>query len=36
MDTVVWDGKPCAVMSVSPGGLGGFGANHHLSGPGFL
>jgi chromate reductase len=26
----VWDGKPGAVMSVSPGGIGGFGANHHL------
>jgi chromate reductase len=26
----VWDGKPGAVMSVSPGALGGFGANHHL------
>lgn len=26
----VWDGKPGAVASVSPGGLGGFGANHHL------
>lgn len=26
----VWDGKPGAVISVSPGGLGGFGANHHL------
>ena len=25
-----WDGKPCAVISVSPGALGGFGANHHL------
>jgi chromate reductase len=25
-----WDGKPGAVMSVSPGALGGFGANHHL------
>ncbi|MXO74729.1 ACP phosphodiesterase [Altererythrobacter aerius] len=23
-------GKPTAVMSVSPGGIGGFGANHHL------
>jgi chromate reductase len=22
--------KPTAVMSVSPGGIGGFGANHHL------
>jgi len=26
----VWDGKPGAVISVSPGALGGFGANHHL------
>ena len=26
----VWNGKPGAVMSVSPGSLGGFGANHHL------
>lgn len=26
----VWDGKPGAVVSVSPGALGGFGANHHL------
>ena len=25
-----WDGKPGAVVSVSPGGLSGFGANHHL------
>ena len=25
-----WDGKPGAVMSVSPGAIGGFGANHHL------
>jgi chromate reductase len=25
-----WNGKPAAVASVSPGGLGGFGANHHL------
>ncbi len=25
-----WDGKPCAVISVSPGALGAFGANHHL------
>src|ERR1017187_3701294 len=25
-----WDGKPGAVISVSPGALGGFGANHHL------
>jgi chromate reductase len=26
----VWDGKPGAVFSSSPGSLGGFGANHHL------
>ncbi|EUJ33722.1 flavin reductase [Listeria floridensis FSL S10-1187] len=26
----VWDGKPGLVVSVSPGGIGGFGANHHL------
>jgi chromate reductase, NAD(P)H dehydrogenase (quinone) len=26
----VWSGKPAAVLSVSPGGLGAFGANHHL------
>jgi chromate reductase len=26
----VWAGKPGAVVSVSPGGIGGFGANHHL------
>jgi chromate reductase len=26
----VWDGKPGAVISVSPGTIGGFGANHHL------
>ncbi|MFS8084739.1 MAG: NADPH-dependent FMN reductase [Acidobacteriota bacterium] len=25
-----WGGKPGAVISVSPGALGGFGANHHL------
>ncbi len=25
-----WDGKPGAVFSVSPGHIGGFGANHHL------
>jgi chromate reductase len=24
------NGKPCAIVSVSPGKLGGFGANHHL------
>lgn len=26
----IWNGKPAAVISVSPGALGGFGANHHL------
>ncbi len=26
----VWDGKPAAIVSVSPGAIGGFGANHHL------
>src|SRR5204862_5413477 len=26
----VWTGKPGAVVSVSPGALGGFGANHNL------
>jgi chromate reductase len=26
----VWSRKPGAVMSVSPGAIGGFGANHHL------
>ena len=26
----VWDGKPGAVISVSAGAIGGFGANHHL------
>jgi chromate reductase, NAD(P)H dehydrogenase (quinone) len=25
-----FDGKPGAVVSVSPGAIGGFGANHHL------
>ena len=25
-----WSGKPGAVVSASPGGIGGFGANHHL------
>ena len=25
-----WEGKPGAVVSVSPGAAGGFGANHHL------
>ena len=26
----IWSGKPGAVVSVTPGALGGFGANHHL------
>jgi chromate reductase, NAD(P)H dehydrogenase (quinone) len=26
----VWDGKPAAIVSVSPGAIGAFGANHHL------
>jgi chromate reductase len=26
----IWNGKPGAVVSVSPGALGAFGANHHL------
>ena len=26
----IWNGKPCAVISSSPGAMGGFGANHHL------
>ncbi len=26
----VWQGKSAAVVSVSPGAMGGFGANHHL------
>src|SRR4051794_4190788 len=26
----IWSGKPGAVVSVSPGAIGGFGANHHL------
>jgi chromate reductase len=25
-----WDGKPTAIVSVSPGAIGAFGANHHL------
>jgi chromate reductase, NAD(P)H dehydrogenase (quinone) len=28
--TNAWDGKPGAVVSVSPGAIGGFGAHHHL------
>ncbi len=26
----VWSNKPAAVVSISPGAIGGFGANHHL------
>ena len=26
----VWNGKPAAIISASPGGIGGFGANHQL------
>ncbi len=26
----VWQGKPAGIVSVSPGAIGGFGANHHL------
>jgi chromate reductase len=26
----IWSGKPCGVISVSPGPYGGFGANHHI------
>jgi chromate reductase, NAD(P)H dehydrogenase (quinone) len=26
----IWNGKPGAVLSVSPGAISGFGANHHL------
>ena len=25
-----WSGRPAAIMSISPGAIGGFGANHHL------
>ncbi len=25
-----WEGKPGAIVSISPGAIGGFGANHHL------
>ncbi|WP_370591955.1 NADPH-dependent FMN reductase [Roseomonas sp. KE0001] len=28
-----WNAKPAAIISVSPGGLGAFGANHHLRQP---
>jgi len=26
----VWSGRPAAIVTVSPGAIGGFGANHHL------
>jgi chromate reductase len=26
----IWSGKPAGIISVSPGAIGGFGANHHL------
>jgi chromate reductase len=26
----IWNGKPAAIVSASPGAIGGFGANHHL------
>jgi len=29
----VWSGKPGAIVSCSPGAIGGFGANHHLRQP---
>jgi chromate reductase, NAD(P)H dehydrogenase (quinone) len=29
-DNSAWNGKPGAVISASPGAVGGFGANHHL------
>ena len=28
-----WEGKPCAIVSVAPGAIGAFGANHHLRQP---
>ncbi len=30
MGESVWNGKPSAIVTGSPGGIGGFGANHHL------
>lgn len=30
MEQKIWTGKPGAIISVSPGNIGGFGANHHL------
>ena len=29
----IWDGKPAAIISQSPGNISGFGANHHLRQP---
>ena len=29
----IWSGKPAAIVSVSPGAIGAFGANHHLRQP---
>lgn len=29
----VWNGKPAAIVTGSPSGIGGFGANHHLRQP---
>ena len=29
----IWQGKPAAIVSVSPGAIGAFGANHHLRQP---
>jgi chromate reductase, NAD(P)H dehydrogenase (quinone) len=26
----IWNGKPAAIVTVTPGAIGGFGANHHL------
>jgi chromate reductase len=26
----IWNGKPAGIMTVTPGAIGGFGANHHL------
>ena len=30
MGKSIWNGKPAAIISTSPGAMGGFGANHHL------
>jgi chromate reductase len=29
----IWQGKPAAIVSISPGAVGAFGANHHLRQP---